>query len=313
MSRISPLLLIYLLSLTLVPVCAPVPALAAEQAYTTTYSHAVGDDETRTQARRRCLAEAKRRILEQAGTYVSSSSTVKDFSLTDDQITEITAGVMEVEVLDEKTALQGEALVITMSIKAMLDPDEVRARIDEALAKAHADQSDQEARISELERQLEELKQKQEAAEAATDTASDTASGDTGTDATGVDTEEDTSSLAESLGRLLPEIAVRVLTSLPSQRRTDVLRKMDPDARSRLSDQVERQAQVVEEKTAPETVRTLPDPRKDPGYDARPQPRRQETTRQQRIDRQRVDRRLDQRRDDSRDQDVFRPWTPRRP
>ena len=272
-------------------------ALAGKQAYTATYRHAMGDDETRTEARRKCLAGAKRRILEQAGTYVSSSTTVTNYELTDDQITEIAAGVMEVEVLEEKTVLEGDALVISMTVKALLDPDEMRGRLDQAIAEAQAEQSDQEARISELERQLEELKQRQEAAEAAqeAEVADD--------EDTVVDTSGDTDSVAETLGRLLPAIAVHVLTGMSTERRSDVLRQMDPDARSRLQDQVMREKDTsvktlqVQPQARPETVRTLPDPRKDPGYDRDRATRRKELRKELREDR--------------RDKDVLYPWTPR--
>lgn len=280
---------------TVLGLARPDTAWGAKQAYTATYRHAMGDDETRTEARRKCLAGAKRRILEQAGTYVASSTTVKNYQLTEDQITEIAAGIMEVEVLDETTELQGDALVISMSVKAMLDPDEMRARLDEAVARAQAEQSDQEARISELERQIEELRQKQEAAEA----ESGTASGDDDSTVTvdGGGDDEASSDMAGTLGRLIPEIAVRILTGLPSQKRSDVLRRMDPDARSRLQDQVEQQTRAVEEESSVRTERTLPDPTKDPGYQRKRavQPRRADP-------RQRRDR-----------EDIFVPWTPRRP
>ncbi len=288
--------ILYFLFVAACLTCWSGQALADKQAYTTTYRHAMGDDETRTEARRKCLAGAKRRILEQAGTYVSSSTTVQNYALTDDQITEVSAGVMEVEVLEEKTELEGDALVISMTVKALLDPDEVRARLDEAVARAEAGQSDQEARISELERQLEELKQKQETAEAERD-----ADGGDTTEATvdtGGDDESVASEMARTLGRLLPVIAVRILTGMPADKRGDVLRRMDPDARSRLQDQVERQSGAVEEslsvqpQAAPETVRTLPDPRQDPSD------QRDKATRRQELR-------------ERRDRNVLYPWTPR--
>lgn len=261
-------------------VCVAATALAAKQTYTATYRYAMGDDETRIEARRKCLAGAKRRALEKAGTFVSSSSTVEDYKLTNDQITEVTAGVMEVDVVDEQTTLEGDSLVITMTIEARMDPEEVRERIDEAVARADERQSDQEARISELERQIEELKREQER-EKARETASqpdEEATVDGGTDAGSTGGASET---ARILGAVLPEIAVRILTGMPAQQRGDVLRRMDPDARDRI------QGQLVQERAAQESggsetqTRSRPDNPYDQRRDQRYDQRRDERQRQQ--------------------------------
>ena len=59
-------------------------------------------------ARQRCLLEAKRKILEQAGVYIESASEVKNFDLTKDKIASFAAAVMHItETKDEVGFQQG--------------------------------------------------------------------------------------------------------------------------------------------------------------------------------------------------------------
>ena len=50
------------------------PASAAVTPFTATHTYVLGDDDSRNSARQKCLAEAKRKILEQVGVYLESHS-----------------------------------------------------------------------------------------------------------------------------------------------------------------------------------------------------------------------------------------------
>jgi hypothetical protein len=71
------------------------------------------------------LDQVKRLLLEELGTYVESSTIVKNYQLSNDQITTMTAGVVQTTVLDEKW--DGKKYWIKASIAT--DPDEVTKSI----------------------------------------------------------------------------------------------------------------------------------------------------------------------------------------
>jgi hypothetical protein len=97
------------------------PAFAAVTPFTATHTYVLGDDDSRTVARQKCLAEAKRKILEQVGVYLESHSefltssqsattrsekspqtTNEERQRITDQITTLTAGIMKTEVVKEE-------------------------------------------------------------------------------------------------------------------------------------------------------------------------------------------------------------------
>src|SRR5262249_14729880 len=50
------------------------PAYSAVSPFTATHTYVLGDNDSRNAARQKCLAEAKRKILEQVGVYLESHS-----------------------------------------------------------------------------------------------------------------------------------------------------------------------------------------------------------------------------------------------
>jgi hypothetical protein len=59
----------------------PPVAVAEVQTLTATHTYILGEHDSKDDARQRCLLEAKRKILEQAGVYIESASEVKNFDL----------------------------------------------------------------------------------------------------------------------------------------------------------------------------------------------------------------------------------------
>jgi hypothetical protein len=95
-------------------------ALAEVQTFTATHTYILGDDDSRNSARQKCLAEAKRKILEQVRVYLESKSelitssqsttsgsakspqtTNEERQQVTEQINTLTAGVMRIEVVKE--------------------------------------------------------------------------------------------------------------------------------------------------------------------------------------------------------------------
>ena len=58
----------------LVVIILPPVAFAEVQTFTATHTYILGDHDSKDDARQRCLLEAKRKILEQAGVYIESDT-----------------------------------------------------------------------------------------------------------------------------------------------------------------------------------------------------------------------------------------------
>jgi hypothetical protein len=86
-----------------------------------TGDYVMGDLDSKTGAKKLALLEAKQMSLEQAGTYLSSLSEVKNFQLNKDEISSLEAGVISVEVLEEKWTMEGENPKVTITIKAKVN------------------------------------------------------------------------------------------------------------------------------------------------------------------------------------------------
>jgi len=76
--------------------------VAEIQTYIKEYNYQASEDDSRNSSRVSAMREVKRLLLEELGTYLESVTEVKNFQLTKDQITALTAGIVKTEVLDEK-------------------------------------------------------------------------------------------------------------------------------------------------------------------------------------------------------------------
>ena len=125
-------------------------AFAEVQTFTATHTYILGDDDSRNTARQKCLAEAKRKILEQVGVYLESKSelitssqsttsgsakspqtTNEERQQVTEQINTLTAGVMRTEVVKEEFGEVNGRLQITLTLKSEVDPDDIRKQLAE--------------------------------------------------------------------------------------------------------------------------------------------------------------------------------------
>jgi Cu/Ag efflux protein CusF len=131
-------------------------AFAEVQTFTATHTYILGDHDSKEDARQRCLLETKRKILEQAGVYIESSSEVKNFDLTKDKITSFAAAVMQVKDTKEEVGFQQGHMTMTLTITATADLAEVRRQM--GARQLDADARDtvaaQQERLKYLEAQL---------------------------------------------------------------------------------------------------------------------------------------------------------------
>ena len=90
----------------------------------------MGDNDTRTDAKRLALLDAKRLALEQAGTYLESVTEVKNLGIARDELNAYTAGIVEVSELSTKDAMEGATHIIRVEVNAKIDTDVVWRQID---------------------------------------------------------------------------------------------------------------------------------------------------------------------------------------
>jgi len=96
------------------------------------YTYQASEADSKLTCRAIALEQVKRLLLEELGTYLEAKTEVKNYQLTKDQITTLTAGIVQTEILDEKW--DGEKY--RLKAKIIADPNEVARAID-ALRKNH--------------------------------------------------------------------------------------------------------------------------------------------------------------------------------
>ena len=137
----------------------PTVAFAEIQTFTATHTYTLGDHDSKDDARQRCVLEAKRKILEQAGVYIESASEVMNFDLTKDKITSFAAAVMQVKDTKEEVGFQQGHMTITLKLTAQVDLAEVRKQLASRQLDAGVrdDVAIQKERLKRLEAQLEAM------------------------------------------------------------------------------------------------------------------------------------------------------------
>lgn len=104
-------------------------AQAQVQTITATHTYVLGDNDSRNDARQLCFLEAKRKVLEKAGSYIQSQSEVTNFKLSKDQITSYSAVVLSVEIVKEDFGFSNGHNSLTLTVKADVDMADVRKRL----------------------------------------------------------------------------------------------------------------------------------------------------------------------------------------
>ena len=105
------------------------PLDAAIQTITVTHTYVLDYNDSRNDARLLCFLEAKRKVLELAGTLIQSSSEVKNFELTKDQITSYSAAILSVETVHESFDYTSEQNTLTLTVKAAVDTEETSKQL----------------------------------------------------------------------------------------------------------------------------------------------------------------------------------------
>lgn len=132
----------------------PTVAFAEVQTVTATHTYVMGDNDSRNDARQLCFLEAKRKVLEKAGSFIQTSTEVRNFQLTKDQISSYSAAVLSVEITKEDFGFSNGHNALSLTVKADVDIADVQKR----LAAIVADKSLQ-GRIAGQQQQIQQLEQ----------------------------------------------------------------------------------------------------------------------------------------------------------
>ena len=129
----------------------PDHAFAELKTFIKEYTYQASDFDSKMSSRTIALEQVKRLLLEEVGTYLISETNVKDFQLTKDKITTLTAGIVQAEILTEKWDgityyLKAKMSIAPQEVTKLLEGlrensqknrelDETRRKVDEALNK----------------------------------------------------------------------------------------------------------------------------------------------------------------------------------
>lgn len=145
-------------------------ALAETKTVTATGKFVMGDLDSKSSAKKIALMNAKQSALEKAGTFLTSSSEVQNYQLTKDEITTLAAGVMSVEILEEKWTMEGESPAVKVTIKATIDTGNLDEQIQATRENKEVVDAykSMEAELADLRQELEALKEAKETAKSST-------------------------------------------------------------------------------------------------------------------------------------------------
>jgi tetratricopeptide (TPR) repeat protein len=101
-------------------------SFAEVKTYIKEYTYNASEVDNKVSSHVTAMREVKKLLLEELGTYLESLTEVKNFELTKDQITSLTAGIVKTEIVDEKW----DGHTYWIKTKIVADTDDVIKSID---------------------------------------------------------------------------------------------------------------------------------------------------------------------------------------
>ena len=144
-------------------ICLPIYAHAEIKMITATHTYKMGDNDSRNEARRICFLEAKRSVLEKAGTYIESRTEIRNYRLSKDEVSAYSSALLTVDTVNEKW----EDMAIIITVKATVDTDYINKQMSK-IKKDVSLQNElkaQQDRIMELERTVSSMQNKLKSAD----------------------------------------------------------------------------------------------------------------------------------------------------
>ena len=122
-----------LVAFLIVTLLYPLSAFGEIQIITHTIKQPFGGSQSPDDARIAAVAKAKREALELAGTYVESTTVVKNAQVEKDEILALTAGVLKAEVVSQKNYTTDDAFGIEVAVRVEVDTAVLEARLKKVL------------------------------------------------------------------------------------------------------------------------------------------------------------------------------------
>ena len=122
-----------LVAFLIVVLLYPLNAIGEIQTITHTVKQSFGGSQSPDDARIAAVAKAKREALELVGTYVESTTVVKNAQVEKDEILALTAGVLKAEIVSQKNYTTGDAFGIEVTVRVEVDTAVLEARLKKVL------------------------------------------------------------------------------------------------------------------------------------------------------------------------------------
>ncbi len=126
-------------------------------------SYSMGDNDSKVDALRIATQEAKRKVLELAGSYVESLTEVKNYELTGDEVKTYTSGILETEIVSEhmhgpaahpeitiRARCKVDTAVFTARIRQYSQNEEIREQLDASVKENEALRKERDALVRQL-------------------------------------------------------------------------------------------------------------------------------------------------------------------
>lgn len=110
---------------------------ASPQQFSAEGEYRIGDRDTREDAKKYALAEAKRKVVEQAGVYVESCTEVNNFQFSQDKINIIAQAIITIK--NERTEFLENGVLCRAYVTAVIDTDSVENKLLSFIKKAEKD------------------------------------------------------------------------------------------------------------------------------------------------------------------------------
>lgn len=104
---------------------------AAPDTIVTDGRYLMGDRDSKADAREFALLDAKKKILEKAGSFIKSQDVVQNYQLTSQQIESYTLGTIKTEILEEKLLPNGSTFELVLTVQGIINPREVEELLQE--------------------------------------------------------------------------------------------------------------------------------------------------------------------------------------
>ncbi len=158
--KIRPTLVALILLLASI-LLASTSALAEVKVFERSYTYQASEIDSKVTSRTIALEQVKRLLLEEVGTYLVSETDVKNYQLTKDKVTVLSAGIVKTEILNETWDGKTYSIRVRMSVDSReaakileglkensqknRELEEMNRKVDEALAKIRQLQGEQAA------------------------------------------------------------------------------------------------------------------------------------------------------------------------